>query len=77
LPEIFKLYAPLGKWVYLPIAWLKECIGRARFGRTIQFDCIVSPHSLSSCIVQRCIERFSFDTGDLYKVDVADSISMP
>lgn len=35
LSEIFKLYAPLGRWFYLPIAWLKECIRKPRFGRTI------------------------------------------
>lgn len=68
LSEIFKLYAPLGKWVYLSIAWLKECIRRVRFRRTIQFVCIVSLHSLSSSIVQRCLECILFDVGDLYKV---------
>lgn len=56
LSKIFKLYAPLSNRIYHPIAWLKECVGRARFRGTIRFDCIVS---LRSFISMCCSEMHS------------------
>lgn len=77
LSAIFKLYAPLGKWIYLPIAWLKECIRKPRFGRTI-----VGLHSFTAWfILVYCSEIidciFFFYIRDLYKVDFAYFIFMP
>lgn len=76
LSEIFKLYAPLGKWVYLPIAWLKECFRTAWFVRTI-----VGLHIFTAWFIlvycSEIIDGILLGIGDLYKVDFAYFIFMP